>query len=194
MSSHYHDFVSSSIVHALHHVVVHIQYSWSSGHARVYLFLSTLAVVSLTLYFVLFQPLLSRIHLRGDFTWYDLGLYGLGPTRTYRSFDAPMTDVEFRQRDVRCGQDPIFFAPRGPATEPGGVILGADGELIWRQYGFGGDIQDFRVQEYRGERFLTFWAGKEDGARKEGFWYMVSFGLLLTPLSSAPWPEMTEVV
>lgn len=120
------------------------------------------------------SPLIRQLHLRRDMTWYDLGWYGFAPTRRHHSFEHPVTNVEFTRRDARCSQDYIFFAPRGPATVPGAVILDHTGELVWRQLGMGGDTQDFRVQEYRGEKFLTFWAGHENNGRKEGLWYMVS--------------------
>lgn len=119
------------------------------------------------------RPILSRINLRQDFTWYDLGFRGLHPTLRYHSFEYPVTDVEFLQYDSRCSKEQIFLAPRGSAAEPGAVILEHNGEPVWHQHGFGGDIQDFRVQLYKGKRYLTFWSGNETGGRKTGLWYMV---------------------
>lgn len=58
-------------------------------------------------------------------------------------------------------------------AEPGGVILDAVGDLVWRQIDQGGDTQDLRVQEYFGEKYLTFWVGEEIGGRKQGSWFMV---------------------
>jgi hypothetical protein len=156
-----------------------------SEKARHLLFLRlTLATSFLTLLLVFVnhqQPLTGSIiqPRRDPFT---LGLLrGRASTEIYRSFDSPVVDVEFLGRDASCGQEPFFFAPSGPGAlgDEGGVILGADGELVWRQDGSGsgqGQVEDFRVQEYRGEKFLTFWQGVvADGVRKEGSWYMVSF-------------------
>lgn len=57
--------------------------------------------------------------------------------------------------------------------EPGGLILDAEGELVWRQMVEQGEIQDLRAQEYLGETYLTFWAGTEKDGRKQGSWFMV---------------------
>ena len=123
---------------------------------------------------VALRPVVRQIHLRHDFTWYDLGWRGLHPTRSYHTLAAPAPDVEFLRRDARCSDDLIFFAPRGPATDRGAVILDADGELVYRQYGLRGDTQDFKVQTYKGRQHLTFWRGVENNGRKEGVWFMVS--------------------
>ncbi|KAH6962658.1 ASST-domain-containing protein [Ilyonectria sp. MPI-CAGE-AT-0026] len=123
---------------------------------------------------LLLKWLLVRLHWRNDLTWYDLGWYGLAPTAQYQSFDHPIPAIEFLQQDARCSQDYIFLAPRGPlVAEPGAVILDAVGDLVWRQIDQGGDTHDLRVQEYFGEKYLTFWVGEEIGGRKQGSWFMM---------------------
>ncbi|KAH6889139.1 ASST-domain-containing protein [Thelonectria olida] len=118
--------------------------------------------------------LAARLHWRSDLTWYDLGFYGLAPTTEYQSFAHSVPDIEFLQQDSRCSQEHIFLAPRGPLVEePGGLILDAEGDLVWRQtVEGGGEIQDLRVQEYYGEKYLTFWAGTVMEGRKQGSWFM----------------------
>lgn len=132
-----------------------------------------LAILLAVIGFRRISPFVNRIRLGHDTTWYDLGWYGLAPTKRYHSLDHPVVDVEFLQEDARCSQDYIIFAPRGPKTQPGGTILDHHGDLIWRQSGEDGDTQDLRVQEYGGEKFLTFWVGRANNGGKEGLWYMV---------------------
>lgn len=138
-----------------------------------------LALLALALYLLSYScQQLGRLDLSTDLTWFDLGWYGFMPTRSYRSTRLTSPDLEFLARDARCSRDFYVFAPRGPAVgEKGGVILDHAGELVWRQAGFDGDTQDLRVQEYRGEKFLTFWVGTERDSQKKGVWYMVSIAI-----------------
>lgn len=57
---------------------------------------------------------------------------------------------------------------------PGPVMLNGMGDLVWAsdEYGM---ITDFKVQEYEGERYLTFWAGKNGADHSYGLgkYYMV---------------------
>lgn len=122
------------------------------------------------------SPTLGRVHWRSDWSWVDLGSSGMTPMRRYHSFDHASIDVRFLARDdQRCSREQLFLATRGSDTEPGAVILDHTGELVWRQPRMAAEVHDFRVQEYNGERFLTFWAGTPDGGGKQGHWYMVGF-------------------
>ncbi|KAJ5731792.1 uncharacterized protein N7483_006300 [Penicillium malachiteum] len=120
-------------------------------------------------------PQLHRFRFRADLTWYDIGLYGFAPSQNYHSFDYDAPILGFIENDARCSRDYLFFAPNGDSNpEPGPIILDADGELVWRLVeGLEGVTQDFRVQQYKGERFLTFWVGEEIDGRKQGYWYML---------------------
>lgn len=52
------------------------------------------------------------------------------------------------------------------------MILDAAGNLVWMQPNT--EItQDFRLQRYQGEDFLTYWEGKEVDGRGDGSWFMV---------------------
>lgn len=68
----------------------------------------------------------------------------------------------------------IFIAPRGEKIDPMPLILDSNGSLIWtadQQYG---EIYNFRSQMYRGERYLTFWAGVDTiGGHGAGKYYML---------------------
>ncbi|OJJ50683.1 hypothetical protein ASPZODRAFT_148133 [Penicilliopsis zonata CBS 506.65] len=131
-------------------------------------------VLAVWLFVVLVTPQLARFRFRGDLTWYDLGLYGFAPARSYNSFEYESPRFEFLQTDARCSRDYLFLAPRGDSIpEPAGMIVDPEGELVWRNFGLQGITQDFRVQTYRGENFLTFWVGEERDGRKQGSWYML---------------------
>jgi hypothetical protein len=57
------------------------------------------------------------------------------------------------------------------------LILDAQGEPVWVDYSWG-EVQDFKVQQFKGEDYLTFWAGVEVDIHGQGSWYMVSAGIL----------------
>lgn len=122
----------------------------------------------------LIWPIASRIQWRPEQTWYEIGWYGVAPVRKYHSLDQTVTQIEFLRQDSRCSQDYIFLAPRGPNVDsPGGIIVDANGELIWRQPTLGGDTQDFRPQRFHDQDVLTFWSGHVGSGRKQGAWYIV---------------------
>lgn len=142
---------------------------------RLVLLVLTGVVISILLALRQSSPTLSRVHWRSDWSWVDMGSSGMAPMRRYHSFDHDSIDVRFLVRDDRrCSREQLFLATRGSDTEPGAVILDHTGELIWRQPRMAAETHDFRVQEYKGEKFLTFWAGKPDGGGKRGSWYMVN--------------------
>lgn len=145
--------------------------------ARRRLLLALLAIVVVA-FLLLHQssPTLGRVHWRSDWSWIDMGSSGMAPMRRYHSFDHESIDVRFLARDDhRCSHEMLFLATRGSDTEPGAAILDHTGELVWRQPRMAAEVHDFRVQEFRGERFLTFWAGAPNGGGKQGFWYLVGW-------------------
>ncbi|KAK3673357.1 hypothetical protein LTR78_006903 [Recurvomyces mirabilis] len=109
----------------------------------------------------------------------DNGTYDYYPTRAYATvggLTSPRTN--YLQWDARCDDGLFnFVTPRGwSLPEPGPMILDNKGDLIWSQHFEGkssGQAYDFRVQEYRGQDYLTFWLG-DDRVRGHGsgFYYM----------------------
>lgn len=105
--------------------------------------------------------------------WYDAGLYGAYVDHHYASSDHVPPKVNFLQRQ-HCDSTFTFISPRGRSVpKPGPIILDSEGELVWMEDRFG-QAMDFRVQQYRGEDYLTFWAGTDSGTHGTGSYYMVS--------------------
>lgn len=81
--------------------------------------------------------------------------------------------VEISQYNSGCDPGLTFLAPRGDSIAyPGPMILDAQGNLVWMKHNLN-ITQDFKVQRYRGQDYLTYWEGEEIDGRGEGSWYMV---------------------
>ncbi|KAL2823770.1 ASST-domain-containing protein [Aspergillus cavernicola] len=134
------------------------------------------AVVSLLYLFHLFAiPQLTRFRFRGNLSWYDLGVYGFGPSRGYNSFEYESPVVEITNDEDGAGCDPryTFFAPHGDSVaHPGPMILDAQGELVWMKHNWE-TTHDFKVQRYQDEDYLTYWEGNQVEGRGYGSWYML---------------------
>jgi hypothetical protein len=132
------------------------------------------AVIVLFLLYVFIAPHFVKIRFRWDLGWYDVGLYGFYPTQNYVSFDYVSPRVEVLRWDPRCETGFIFLAPRGDSiAHPGPMVLNSDGDLVWMRE-IHAVTQDFRVQQYRGEDYLTYWAGDEIAGYGRGSWHMVT--------------------
>lgn len=124
-------------------------------------------------------PQILRFRFRSDLGWYDLGLYGFGPSKSYVSFGYQSPRVEILQWDPNCDSRFVFFAPRGDSiAHPGPMILDAKGELVWMKHNWG-ITQDFKVQRYRDQDYLIYWEGDEVEGRGQGSWYMVCAGSII---------------
>ncbi|PYH97317.1 hypothetical protein BO71DRAFT_347415 [Aspergillus ellipticus CBS 707.79] len=132
------------------------------------------AIISLSYLFYTFAvPQLRRLHFHTDLSWYDLGLYGFGPSQGYVSFDYESPVVQISEWDSGCDQRYTFFAPRGDSVaQPGPMILDSKGELVWMKHNWE-VTQDFKVQRYQNTDYLTYWEGGETEGRGYGSWYML---------------------
>lgn len=132
-----------------------------------------LAIFGLSLFWIYAVPQLLRFRFRTGLSAYDLGWYGFGPSQNYISFDEQSPVVEISPPDARCDQRYTFLAPRGDSVvHPGPMILDAQGELVWMKDNWG-TTQDFKVQSYKGQDYLTYWQGDEEDGHGIGSWYMV---------------------
>ncbi|KAJ5777280.1 hypothetical protein N7520_000526 [Penicillium odoratum] len=120
-------------------------------------------------------PNLQRLHLQVGVSLFDDGFYGFYPTRKYVSFDYESPAVELATWSPKCSEDYTFMAPHGNAVNnPGAMILDSRGNLVWMMKPRPDKIQDFRVQQYLGEQYLTYWHGAADNGHGRGAWSMVT--------------------
>lgn len=131
------------------------------------------AISFLYLFHVFVLPQFLRFRFRTDLSQYDLGLYGFGPSTGYVSFKYESPIIEITESDLGCDPRYTFLAPRGDSVpQAGPMILDAHGNLVWMKYNWE-TTQDFKVQRYKGEDYLTYWEGREIECRGYGSWYMV---------------------
>ena len=154
---------------------------WTHKFTFRQLLLILIAIAGLsTLFYALVVPQILRFRFRANLSWYDLGYYGFGPSRGYVSFDEESPVVEISPSGAHCDPRYVFLAPRGDSVaHPGPMILDAHGELVWMKHNWG-TTQDFKVQRYKGQDFVTYWQGDEEDGHGRGSWYMVC--LRLEPL------------
>lgn len=111
-------------------------------------------------------PNLRRLHLRVGLSSFDYGFHGFYPTRHYHSFGYDSPAVEIAKWDAQCSDDYVFIEPHGDAVRnPASMILDSRGNLVWRMI-YPTGARDIRVQEYRGDKYLTYW-------HEPGSWSMV---------------------
>lgn len=106
--------------------------------------------------------------------WYRHGFQSGYPHHSYQTSDIISPSVRNLQWDSRCDQGYVLLTPRGTSVPKKGlVMLDAHGELVWTNHSYG-EVMGLRVQKYRGEDYLTFWSGVDDGTLGRGSYYMVS--------------------
>lgn len=105
--------------------------------------------------------------------FYDLGVYGPYRTQSYVSYNLSSPRLDHPVWDEQCDKGYVFLTPHGDSVEnPGPMVLDASGELVWMSAEFG-MVMNLALQEYKGQNYLTFWAGKKAGTFGAGAYYMV---------------------
>ena len=105
---------------------------------------------------------------------YDLSLEGQFPSQHYSSFGIQGLVLNYLEKSTAC-DDGLYtiLSPRGSSIHhPGPMILDNEGHMVW--------FKDYKttynanVYTYKGERYLTFWAGNDlVRGHGEGTVYMV---------------------
>jgi hypothetical protein len=129
----------------------------------------------LTLSFSILQGL-GRANAYVEDGEYEAGAYGESPTQKYKSTNIVSPHLNVLQWDSACDDGfYIMFTPRGGAVkEPGAMIMNSRGDLVWWKGGYN-EVYNLQVQEWKGDHYLTFWAGDDTvGGHGAGFYYMVS--------------------
>lgn len=102
--------------------------------------------------------------------------YGSYPFHSYRSSNLTSPAVRKPSDSLQCYDDNhIFISPRGKkVANPAVTILDNHGRLIWSKH-VQGQAYNFKVQEYKGQRVLTYWVGDDAvGGHGEGYFYVLN--------------------
>ncbi|KAI4734565.1 hypothetical protein E4T50_14909 [Aureobasidium sp. EXF-12298] len=102
--------------------------------------------------------------------------YGSYPFKTYRSSNITSPAVRKAVDSPLCYDDNyIFLSPRGfRVPNPAVTILDNHGHLIWSHL-VKGQAYNLKVQEYKGEKVLTYWVGDDAvGGHGEGYFYVLN--------------------
>nr|QOV03411.1 hypothetical protein HMg6365.t1 [Hypomontagnella monticulosa] len=95
---------------------------------------------------------------------YEHDAYGPHPLTVFKSAaDLEVPKLDALQSHKACESSLYtLLTPRGGATrEPQATIFNTNGDLIWTSSWRGQQLYNLMVQEYRGEKYLTFWAGND---------------------------------
>lgn len=114
----------------------------------------------------------EHFHASDDYETGDLGGW---PHQVYRSSPVIGPVLNYMQESEQCYRRGGYtmITPRGNSVStPGPVILDEQGNLVWTKYY--GSSYNLKVQQYRGEDYLTFWVGKDLGGHGSGSHYMVT--------------------
>lgn len=108
-------------------------------------------------------------------TLYDYGLFGAYPHQNFVTVDYEAPRVNIKQWSDQCDDGKyVLLTPRGRSVpNPGPMLLDSKGSMVWSGKDFG-MASDLKVQQYRGQDYLTFWTGRDDGTHGYGFYHMVS--------------------
>ena len=190
-------------VNYVHNLYLQFSYMWPSKPAAVH-YSPCLLIAPFTFWFILLHAT-SRVYYTLTMTWlfvayvlsiseivladrapffrdqeYDNGDYGGFPIEKYTTTSLVAPRANFYQYGGQCDDDGLYvmITPRGGDVEmPGPMILDGNGTLVWTNIAYR-QPYNLQMQIYRGEQYLTFWAGN-DAVRGHGagMYYMVSFNL-----------------
>ncbi|KAH9890731.1 Arylsulfotransferase-domain-containing protein [Xylariomycetidae sp. FL2044] len=110
---------------------------------------------------------------------YDDKWLGRLPKHSFKTTHLDAYRLNLVRRDKRCQHDLLtFLAPRGfieLSKPPQASIYDSDGHLVWTTNWRGTkNIYNLAVQQYRGNDYLTFWAGNDAvGGHGEGTYFML---------------------
>ncbi|CAD0111275.1 unnamed protein product, partial [Aureobasidium uvarum] len=107
-------------------------------------------------------------------TAYEWGLLGRYPQQSFKSSPLQPPQMNTVRWDERCAQGYTLLSLRGTmVSSPAGIMLDGNGDLIWMDSKFGPYVMNLKVQEYKGERYITFWSGDIGPGFGLGTYYML---------------------
>ncbi|KAH8681850.1 ASST-domain-containing protein [Xylariales sp. PMI_506] len=106
---------------------------------------------------------------------FDAGRNGKYPTQTFRSssIEGPLLNIIAKAPEC---DDKLYtlLSPRGSSVHtPAVAILDPDNHLVWSSTWQDRQLYNLMVQDYKGEKYLTFWAGDVDGGHGSGDYIML---------------------
>ncbi|KIW16865.1 hypothetical protein PV08_04055 [Exophiala spinifera] len=119
------------------------------------------------------SPLLVWLSPSLNPTLYDWGAYGACPLQSFVTTGLVVPRVSTRQTHPDCESGLVLLTINGDSAGPKGpAIFDAHNELVWKSQGYS-SATNLQVQSYRGQNYLTFWAGKKVGTKGVGTYYML---------------------
>lgn len=139
------------------------------------LFLAFVACLSLSLLIVhqAVFPILSWVIPSLEVPFYDLAVYGAYPEQDYVSFKTPSSQPNLLRWDEQCDTGYVLVSLNGASiAHPGPSIYDARGGLVWTTEEYGIAL-NLRVQKYKDQDVLTFWAGEKAATSGKGSYYIL---------------------
>ncbi|EMR65261.1 hypothetical protein UCREL1_7756 [Eutypa lata UCREL1] len=109
-----------------------------------------------------FGVLSDRPALLNDYG-FDQEAYGVHPMQKFRSVNLEAPLLNIIQSSPKCEQSLYtMMAPRGlMAGMPQITVLDQQGHLVWTTTWKDQQLYNLMVQEYKGEKYITFWGGDD---------------------------------
>jgi Arylsulfotransferase (ASST) len=106
--------------------------------------------------------------------FFDLGVYGAYRSRKYVSFNLTSPLLTTPRWDDQCDDGSyVLLTPKGASVPHAGpTIVDTRGNLVWMSNKFN-DSMNLQVQQYKGENYLTMWAGSKVGGQGKGVYHML---------------------
>lgn len=155
--------------------------------------LASAVVVFLSISYIL-SPLLLWLSPSLNPTLYDWGAYGACPLQSFVTTDLVAPRVNTRRTHPDCGRGLVLLTINGDSAGPKGpAILDARNELVWKSQGYG-SATNLQVQHYKGQNYLTFWAGRKVGTKGTGMYYMVSWTFVVSGGGLMTWKLIGVII
>jgi len=131
--------------------------------------LSSLVAIAIYATGVLSLPAITGRPPTSTSSWHDNAVYGLFTGRHYQSTPLNPPHDRFGKSDG-CDSGYTFIGPHLDVQAL--TIVDGYGQLVWMADRWG-QIRDFRLQEYRGQDYITFWNAALGNVNETGTYYMV---------------------
>lgn len=127
----------------------------------------------LVLLTLLLLPLLSFSKPFINSILFDGGYIGAYPHDSFHSTDLVAPQLNYLQHHPSCDDGLILFSPRSHSVPYNGpAITNGAGELVWTEKKYG-TVDNLQIQTYKGQRYLTFWAGTHTPNDWPGKYYLL---------------------